>query len=593
MERRLHGTGLYVARGGYVAILLIVLFLSVLGVPEYIRYLDEGRISVEVVRNTRGEFVLLPIPELDADQAGVSERDILVAINGIRTPPDLSLEEVFDLFTGKKGEPVTITVRTGNQAPRDLTIIRSRLYLQASERFHIPFNVLKMALLVLGITSIFGFGVISLLIFIKRSEDWMAFLIALALLTFAAISDILFFGAERIELTALYYFLDSIGSFLPALLLFLFPNGHFVPAWTRSFARLLFLWAIASFFLLTFAPSWWPEHLTFWLWMAFFVIGVAAQIYRFHYISKPVERQQIKWIVIGFPFAVLANMAYYLLPDFPIGSLTGAERVFLADVLFAVSRVTNLSVAIGLGLAVARYKLWDTDFYVNRTWVYGTVTGLLAIVWWLSVELLQFVLDRFTSLESQSSPVVAALLSSIQVAALFRPARDGVEKWINARFYKDRVDFTKVILELRPENWQFISVKDMVEVLTVTTASLLESTISAVYSYRDGTIHLISVRGIAAAQARRLKISQTNTFDLQHGKIVQLKENNLFTLLIPLIVPRRRVHDLIGILALGPRVANRGYSRDHLNDLKHLGEHAGTAIYFLQLNEKRLASLAK
>ncbi|HJR79505.1 MAG TPA: PDZ domain-containing protein [Anaerolineales bacterium] len=593
MERRLRGKWLYVARGGYVIISLIVLVLSVLGVPEYIRYLDEGKIGAEIAQNNRGEIILLPILGLDANQAGVVKGDVLVAINDTVIPLDISIEEVLKLFKGKKGETVTITVRTDNQAPRSYTIIRSRLYLEAAEYFHIPFSVLKVALIVLGIVSIFGFGVIGLLIFIKRSDDWMAFLIALALITYAAISDILYFGAQRIGLTALYYSLDSIGSLLPALLLFLFPNGHFVPARTRLLSRFLFLWAIASFFLLTLSPSWWPEHLTFWIWMVFFVIGVSAQGYRFLYVAKPVERQQIKWIVIGFPFAVLANMAYYLIPGLSLGTLKTAEKLFLADVLFAMSRVANLLVALGLGLAVARYKLWDTDFYINRAWVYSIVTGLLAIVWWLSVELLQVFLNRFTNLESQSSPVVAALLSSIQVAALFRPARDWVEKWINVHFYKDRVDFTKVIVELQPENWQFISVRDLYRALTANTASLLESNASAVYAYRDGSIHLISVKGITSARARRPKINQTNISALQQGKVVQLNEDKLFKLLIPLVVPRGRVHDLVGILALGPRVENRGYSRDHLNDLKDLGQYAGTAIYFLQLNEKRLASIAK
>lgn len=61
-------------------------------------------------------------------------------------------------------------------------------------------------------------------------------------------------------------------------------------------------------------------------------------------------------------------------------------------------------------------------------------------------------------------------------------------------------------------------------------------------------------------------------------------------MLVPLVVPRRRTNDLIGVLALGPRVKDRGYTSDHINDLKNLGESAGTAIHFLQLNEKKNAS---
>ena len=78
----------------------------------------------------------------------------------------------------------------------------------------------------------------------------------------------------------------------------------------------------------------------------------------------------------------------------------------------------------------------------------------------------------------------------------------------------------------------------MYQALTATTASLLESNASAVYSYRDGTIRLVNVRGITLAQARRLKINQANISDLQKGKVVQLGEDKPFALLIPLVVPR-------------------------------------------------------
>lgn len=612
--RHLHGRWLYLARGGYIIILLIILSLYGLGTPGYIRYLDEGKIGVDIDQNKLGEIILLPRPGLDASQTGVLKGDVLLAVNGTPTPPRISIEEAVKLLKGKKGESVTITVRTDNEAPRDYKIVRSQLYLTAGEQLHIPFSLLKIVLVVLSIISLLGLGIISLLIFIWRSDDWLAFLVALALITFAAISDNVYLGTKAIGWTAVYYSLDSIGSFLPVLLLCLFPNGRFVPHWAGRFSRILFLWAIPSFMLLAFSdclgsascrarwpiassflrtssPPPWLNELTFWVWMLLFSIGVYAQIYRFLYVSNPVERQQIKWIVIGIPLAVLTTISVRLVPESPL--ITAPMRLFLADVLFSISQLANLFVAIGLGLAVFRYKLWDTDFYINRTWVYGTVTGALAILWWLSVELLQALFNRFTTAGSPSSPVVAALLSSVQVAALFRPARDLAQNWINTRFYKDRVDFTKAIVELQPENWHFISAGDMYHALTENTASLLDSDTSAVYIYNGRATRLVSVRGVTSTQARRLKFDEAIILDLQRGKVVPFNQEKPFALLVPLVVPRQHVKDLIGVLALGRRVNERGYSRDHINDLKNLGERAGMAIHFLQLNEKKLSAVSK
>jgi hypothetical protein len=61
---------------------------------------------------------------------------------------------------------------------------------------------------------------------------------------------------------------------------------------------------------------------------------------------------------------------------------------------------------------------------------------------------------------------------------------------------------------------------------------------------------------------------------------------------VPLTVPRLQVHDLVGILAFGPRTKGRGYSRDHLNDLTSLGRSAGTALHMLRLSEKKLTKRA-
>jgi GAF domain-containing protein len=52
------------------------------------------------------------------------------------------------------------------------------------------------------------------------------------------------------------------------------------------------------------------------------------------------------------------------------------------------------------------------------------------------------------------------------------------------------------------------------------------------------------------------------------------------------------LNDLIGVLALGARAEGRGYSRDHLADLTDLGDAAGTALHFLQLNQQKLAHAA-
>ena len=251
-----------------------------------------------------------------------------------------------------------------------------------------------------------------------------------------------------------------------------------------------------------------------------------------------------------------------------------------------VLSATLLFFAIIMAFAVFRYKLWDKDFYINRTIIYTLVTAILALLWGATMALLNYFFQQFAD---KQSPLLAAVLSSIQVVALFQPVRDRIEKWINARFYKDRIDFTSAIVELQPEKWQFITPEDMYLALTESAASLLKCDKSVLYTLDGRTTHVASARGMTSPQARQLKLDDKVIQKLQGGGVIQLQDQNPFAVLVPLIVPRGTLNDLIGLLALGPRAEERGYSRDHLSDLSELGHTAGTAIHFLQLNQKKMA----
>ncbi len=59
----------------------------------------------------------------------------------------------------------------------------------------------------------------------------------------------------------------------------------------------------------------------------------------------------------------------------------------------------------------------------------------------------------------------------------------------------------------------------------------------------------------------------------------------MFSILIPLSLPRKIKPELLGILALGNRTNGRGYSFEEKSALKKLGKEAGLAIYIAQLNK--------
>lgn len=150
--------------------------------------------------------------------------------------------------------------------------------------------------------------------------------------------------------------------------------------------------------------------------------------------SSGVERLQLKWLAT----AAAAVAGLYML-NIAAGVLTGAlfggQQPTWMDALDSLSFLAFICLPAAIGVAVLKHRLYDIDVVVNRTLVYGTLTLTLAASYIGSVLLLQLLLNPLTS---QSDLAVAG--STLLVAALFRPARRGIQSAVDRHFYRSKYD---------------------------------------------------------------------------------------------------------------------------------------------------------
>jgi hypothetical protein len=102
--------------------------------------------------------------------------------------------------------------------------------------------------------------------------------------------------------------------------------------------------------------------------------------------------------------------------------------------------VTYALIPIATAIAILRHRLYDIDVLIHRTLVYSALTAILGAVYFALVLMLQFV---FNPLARQSDLAIAG--STLAVAALFRPARTRIQRFIDRRFYRARYDATRTI----------------------------------------------------------------------------------------------------------------------------------------------------
>jgi hypothetical protein len=160
--------------------------------------------------------------------------------------------------------------------------------------------------------------------------------------------------------------------------------------------------------------------------------SVASLVVRFRR-SDGEEHQQMKWLT----YAAAANFATLLL----VMSLPADSAWYRA-----VNTLSNLVLAglpVAVGIAVLRYRLYDIDRIINRTLVYGSLTVMLALIYFGGVAATQAIYRALTGQEQQ--PQLAVVVSTLAIAALFSPLRHRIQSFIDRRFYRRKYDARKTL----------------------------------------------------------------------------------------------------------------------------------------------------
>ncbi|MFI5275106.1 MAG: hypothetical protein ACHQ4H_18910, partial [Ktedonobacterales bacterium] len=221
--------------------------------------------------------------------------------------------------------------------------------------------------------------------------------------------------------------LTTLNSIMFCLFLALFPTGRFAPRWMVWVVMPVSVaLAVAALPL----PKASADLINDVLFPMVLVVLIVAQVYRYRTVSNRIQRQQTKWVILGIGVSLLVELGISILePLIPGLSAPGA--------LFPLLSVLIVDLALVLGpiafvIAILRYRLYDIDLLINRALVYGSLTALLAAVYFGCVIGAQALAQALTGIASL--PPVAIVASTLLIAALFTPLRRGIQRFIDRRF---------------------------------------------------------------------------------------------------------------------------------------------------------------
>ncbi len=268
------------------------------------------------------------------------------------------------------------------------------------------------------IGSVIAFA-LALLLFWRKPNDRVALFVSFFCLVSAAtgllvLSNVL---TAYIGTPSTYEFWQGLQTPLWVLLLSIFPDGRFVPRWTRW----VFFVSLPAAFTVFLGGSWSANASI--LNNVLVLLAIFAQIYRYRRVSSYTERQQTKWwlygLFVAFIFFVGASVVYKKISD----PLLNVTPIFLT-------------------IAILRSRLWDIDIIIRKTVTYALVSIILGIVFLSSIIGLQ---QLFSTLTNSGQNEIVTVISTLVIAALFVPLRYRIQNIVDKRFYRKKYDAQQVL----------------------------------------------------------------------------------------------------------------------------------------------------
>lgn len=346
----------------------------------------------------------------------------------------------------------------------------------------VTFAVIQIAL---SLLKFFIFTALGIILFVKRPNNGFALYISLLMMlsgTFLGFLPVFPTAQWLGILDSLLHFSITIGIFTLA---YLFPDGRFVPSWSRW---LLIIWIVVFplallllFFLFqasrAIVENFLLLELVALVFLILVLIGlslglVAAQIYRYRFISTPVQRQQSKWFAFAVLFfvaeTIILSVLPYFYPSLVSPTVTGLAFAILRDIANVFAWVV---LPIGIAVAILRYRLWDIDVLINRTLVYLPLTAILAGVFSVTSSLTEKAFLTFATQPNSPTPEAATVLTTLIVVAIFEPLKKRLSDFVDKHF-KEPPDPLKALKAYRARVEMVLDVMDSHEIARNTLTSI-------------------------------------------------------------------------------------------------------------------------
>lgn len=474
----------------------------------------------------------------------------IVAIDGKALPRNSRIADTAGAIAGAGTAP-TITFSDADGTLHSQVIEKSPRYAQETRKHEVLSRDTRMALR-MGVSLLTCLVLIACaaLLVLRRPRDPVCLMFSFSFLLFAATIDPPMLMWMGLGLGGWYDLVSTAAWVLLVIGIAIFPDGRFEPGWVHW---LIVVAPLAGVLLsIDEFPLQAAAVIAFILPLAL-LWGTSI---KYRHFEPGIERQQLKWAAIGFAtglVSVAIAFGMVVVDPFPSGPW---QPIYGLGVL-AFFDLGFMLLALGLMIALIRYRLWEADRVIGRSAIMAGVALVIGILWAASIDLVKNAIEMALG---EDNKTFATALCAVLAAGLFGPTQQFVVKHTRNRFDRDRGKISALLDKLSA--WRASEDPDEIAMRALAAlAPAVHFGSAAVLVDRKLGRELLAVRDVADPETLT-----------EPGSDLTIDPRFVWRF------PLADEHGPLGLLLIGPRSDANRYNEDELANIERVAEPLAEAL---------------
>lgn len=519
-----------------------------------------------------------------ADAAGIKDGDLLIAINGIDLKNSMKAMDILNKYSS---EYINYTVLRNDE------IIDLKIWVYKFTNYSfLIFWIVGLGFLFVG-TAV-GYSkpkeLTSKLFFFFSVSASIGLIMYSGTSPAGSVQPEIMSNIQKIFVLTLNLIFIAGAIFIPPLYVHLFATFPVKYEFRRRKLFLLLLYAIIIFPVLIniISSGKFNKTLSIFLFQVapvlYFILGTVFYRRSLSKVKDLALKKSLSIISKGF-FIGGIGISYYL-----IYNLITNKPVFLINPLYFTPSILVIAIPLSFGYSIMKYRIFDTEFLVKKSIVFGIVTLTIVILYLVLV----FILNSFFREVFEGSNQMMIITFIIIFTFSFDFVNKQAKYFVDKQFFRENYNYRKSLLEFSKDISHISDIDDLV---------------SKIRTFLKGTVGIeyFNLRVLSTKYIKALGLSQDNDLDKLLVKIIKIKPNEAviinaanFSELgisdedksilsgINLIIPIYHKNELIGVLTFGGKSSGKAFSEEDIDLLKSFASQSAVSLENTRLNIEQI-----